>query len=70
MASQGDRDLPSRAREDEGDTTAPSKNALKKANKEKEKAERAAKRQELERQQKEQADANDTSQQLYGRIQS
>ncbi|KAL9033712.1 MAG: hypothetical protein Q9180_005802 [Flavoplaca navasiana] len=70
MASQGDRDLPSRAREDEGDTTAPSKNSLKKANKEKGKAERAAKRQELERQQKEQADANDTSMHLHGPIQS
>ncbi|KAL8855733.1 MAG: hypothetical protein Q9198_010819, partial [Flavoplaca austrocitrina] len=66
----GDRDLPSRAKEDEGDTSAPSKNALKKANRETEKAERAAKRQELERAQKEQAEANDTSQHLYGSIQS
>ncbi len=69
MASQDDQDLPSRVREDDGNTTAPSKNALKKANKEKEKAEKAARRQEQERQQKEQAEAHDTSKHLYGSIQ-
>ncbi|KAI4224063.1 MAG: hypothetical protein L6R36_004945 [Xanthoria steineri] len=72
MASQADRELPSRAKQEEteGDTNAPSKNALKKAAKEKEKAEKAAKRQEQEQQQKEQAEANDTSKHLYGPIQS
>ncbi|KAL8658187.1 MAG: hypothetical protein Q9226_001185 [Calogaya cf. arnoldii] len=70
MASQGDQELSSRAKEDEGDTSAPSKNALKKAAKEKERAEKAARRQEQERQQKEQAEANDTSRNLYGPMQS
>ena len=46
----------------------PSKNALKKAQKEKEKAEKAAKRAEEERKQKEAAAANDTAKGLYGQF--
>ena len=61
--------LPERSKEGEGDnTTAPSKNALKKAAKDKEKAEKAAKRAEVERAQKEQAAANDTAKHLYGTL--
>ena len=46
----------------------PSKNALKKAQKEKEKAEKAAKRAEEERKQKEASAANDTAKGLYGKF--
>ena len=46
----------------------PSKNALKKAAKEKEKAEKAAKREQLEREEREKAAANDTASHLYGRL--
>ncbi|KAL8808277.1 MAG: hypothetical protein Q9223_004060 [Gallowayella weberi] len=70
MTSQGEQELPSRSKEDQGDAGGPSKSAQKKAAKEKEKAEKAARRQELERAQKEQADANDTSKHLYGPIPS
>ncbi|KAL8778806.1 MAG: hypothetical protein Q9213_007241 [Squamulea squamosa] len=70
MAPQGEQELPVRAKEAEGETSAPSKNALKKAAKDKEKAEKAAKRQEQERQQKEQADANDNAKHLYGSMPS
>lgn len=60
--------LPERPREGEGgeSTTAPSKSALKRAAKDKEKAEKAAKRAEEERARKEQAAANDTAKHLYG----
>ena len=60
--------LPLRPKEDntaEG-TAAPSKNALKKAAKEKEKAEKAAKRLAQEQADKAKAEANDTSKHLYG----
>lgn len=46
----------------------PSKNALKKAAKDKEKAEKAAKREQQEREEKEKAAANDTASHLYGRL--
>ena len=46
----------------------PSKNALKKAAKEKEKAEKAAKREQQEREEKEKAAANDTASHLYGHL--
>ena len=49
-------------------STPPSKNALKKAQKEKEKAEKAAKRAEEERKQKEASAANDTAKNLYGKF--
>lgn len=69
MASQEGSNLPLRPKEDESaEGQAPTKNALKKANKEKEKAEKAAKRQEQERQQKEQAEKNDTAKHLYGSL--
>ncbi|KAL8990407.1 MAG: hypothetical protein Q9177_000937 [Variospora cf. flavescens] len=66
MPSPAESSLPERAKEDQGETGAPSKNALKKANKDKEKAEKAARRQEQERQQKEKSEASDTSKHLYG----
>lgn len=52
----------------DGGTAAPSKNALKKAARDKEKAEKAAKRAEEERKQKEQAATNDISKHLYGKV--
>ncbi|KAI4238391.1 MAG: hypothetical protein L6R40_005754 [Gallowayella cf. fulva] len=70
MSSQGDSEVPSRPKEQQGEANAPSKSAQKKAEKDKVKAEKAAKRQELERQQKEQADANDTAKHLYGSMPS
>ena len=66
MASQGSTELPERPAGEE--SNAPSKNALKKAAKEKEKAEKAAKRAQLERDQKEQAAASDTSKNCYGKL--
>ena len=52
----------------EGGPAAPSKNALKKAQKEKEKAEKAAKRAEEERKKKEESEANDPAKHLYGKL--
>ena len=49
-------------------TTTPSKNALKKAAKDREKAEKAARRAEAEKAQKEQAAANDSAKHLYGKL--
>ncbi|MCJ1390977.1 hypothetical protein MMC18_003838 [Xylographa bjoerkii] len=66
MASTEDQSLPERPKGEE--TGAPSKNALKKAAKDKEKAEKAAKRQEQERLEKEKAEASDTSKHLYGKL--
>ncbi|KAL8901756.1 MAG: hypothetical protein Q9207_005042 [Kuettlingeria erythrocarpa] len=70
MASSSEQDLASRPREGQGEAGAPSKNAWKKAQKDKEKAEKAARREELERQQKAQAEANDTSKHLHGALPS
>ncbi|MCJ1309230.1 hypothetical protein MMC25_002887 [Agyrium rufum] len=69
MASEAPKEIPERSKGEEGDTAAgPSKNALKKAAKDKEKAEKAAKRQEQERLEKEKSDANDTAKHLYGKL--
>ena len=74
--SEATQSLPERPKEAEppaaaggdGDAAGPSKNALKKLAKEKEKAEKAAKRAEQERAQKAAAEANDTSKHLYGSL--
>ncbi|MCJ1321586.1 hypothetical protein MMC15_006931 [Xylographa vitiligo] len=66
MASSENQSLPERPKGEE--TGAPSKNALKKAAKDKEKAEKAAKRQEQERLEKEKVEASDTSKHLYGKL--
>ncbi|MDI1487020.1 MAG: hypothetical protein OHK93_006282 [Ramalina farinacea] len=67
MSTQGEANLPVRLKEEPAtETGAPSKNALKKAAKEKEKAEKAAKRLAEEEAAKVKADANDTSKHLYG----
>ncbi|MCJ1381433.1 hypothetical protein MMC17_004543 [Xylographa soralifera] len=66
MASSEDQSLPERPKGEE--IGAPSKNALKKAAKDKEKAEKAAKRQEQERLEKEKAEVSDTSKHLYGKL--
>ena len=73
--SQGEPNLPTREKEKNpageapaGGEAGPSKNALKKAAKEKEKAEKAAKRQEQEAAEKAKADANDTAKHLYGSL--
>ena len=72
--SQGEPNLPERLKEDptaapEGEGAAgPSKNALKKAQKDKEKAEKAAKRQAQEQADREKAAANDSAKHLYGPI--
>ncbi|KAL9055741.1 MAG: hypothetical protein Q9162_003377 [Coniocarpon cinnabarinum] len=67
--SDNTNSLPERPREGEGPdgpASAPSKNALKKAAKEKEKAEKAAKRKAAEETQKAQAEAEDVSKEDYG----
>ena len=66
MATNDNQSVPERPKDEE--TGAPSKNALKKAAKDKEKAEKAAKRQEQERLEKEKAEAMDTSKHLYGKL--
>lgn len=65
MASQ---DIPERPKAEglEAEGSAPSKNALKKAQKEKEKAAKAAKRKEQEQQERAKGEANDTAKELYG----
>ena len=66
MVSKESQDLPGHPKGEE--SGAPSKNALKKAAKDKEKAEKAAKRQEVERLEKEKTEANDTAKHLYGKL--
>lgn len=63
-------ELASRSKDEPAEGAAPSKNALKKAAKDKEKAEKAAKRQQQEQEEKAKADANDTAKHLYGPIPS
>ena len=65
MASPESAEVPERLKET-GTAEAPSKNALKKLDKEKAKAEKAAKYQEQKRQEKAAAEANDTSKENYG----
>lgn len=70
MASQQEPGLPLRAKEEQVGAEGSSKSSLKKAAREKEKAEKAARRLEHEKQEREKAAASDTARHLYGLLPS